>query len=87
MQNVVEGLDDEELDELYEIGILKVHSDMVSKLPEGAVLCGISQRTHNEIWTIADRVLCLQSSPEVNSTFIKELIINKLYDIGKIDDA
>jgi len=28
----------------------------------------------------------LQSSPEVNTTYIKELIINKLYDIGKLDD-
>ena len=33
-----------------------------------------------------DRVLCFQSSPEINKTYIKELIINKLYDVGKLDD-
>ena len=60
---------------------------MVSKLPEGAVLHGSSNRTHNEIWTISDRVLCMQSSPEVNTTYIKELILKQLYDIGKLDDT
>jgi hypothetical protein len=59
---------------------------MVSKLPEGAVLHGSSNRTHNEIWTLSDRVLCMQSSPERNIFLIKELIINKLYDVGKLDD-
>ena len=68
------------------IGILKVHTDMVAKLPEGAVLHGSSNRAHNEIWTVADRVLCIQSSPELNASYIKELIINKLYDVGKLDD-
>ena len=33
-----------------------------------------------------DRVLCIQSNPEINKTYIKELIINKLYDVGKLDD-
>lgn len=45
-----------------------------------------SNRTQNEIWTIKDRVLCFQCSPEINKTYIKELIINKLYDVGKLDD-
>ena len=28
----------------------------------------------------------MQGSPEINKTYIKELIINKLYDVGKLDD-
>ena len=82
----MEGLDEEEQGDMESIGILKVHTDMVAKLPDKAILHGSSNRCHNEIWTIADRVLCLQSSPELNTTYIKELIINKLYDVGKLDD-
>lgn len=59
---------------------------MVSKLPDGAMLYGSSNKVNNEIWTIQDRVLCVQSTPEVNSKYINDLIINKLYDIGKLDD-
>jgi GMP synthase-like glutamine amidotransferase len=59
VQDVIEGLDDEEMAEIDSIGILKVHSDMVSKLPDGAVLHGSSTRAHNELWTIADRVFCI----------------------------
>lgn len=43
-------------------------------------------RSQYEIWHISDRVLCFQGSPELNKTFVKELVINKLYDNGKIDD-
>jgi len=55
-------------------------------LPEGAVILGSSGKDHQEIWAIGDNVLCFQSSPELNKTFVVDLIINKLYDIGKIDD-
>jgi GMP synthase-like glutamine amidotransferase len=51
---LLEGLDSDDLEELYQVGIFKVHSDLVSKLPEGAVLQGSSNRCHNEIWTIGD---------------------------------
>ena len=47
---------------------------------------GASNTTQNEIWHIEDRVLGIQSNPEINKTYIKELIINKLYDVGKLDD-
>lgn len=60
---------------------------MVSKLPDGAELLGSSIRTHNEIWTIPDRILGIQSSPEVNKYYIKELIITKLYETGKLDEG
>ena len=83
----LEGIDEEDLDEMQRIGILKAHTDMVSKLPEGASLQGSSNRTHNEIWTIGDRVFAMQSSPELNVQYIKDLVIMKLYDIGKLDDT
>lgn len=49
-------------------------------------MLGQCTRCHYELWYIPERVLCIQSSPELNKTFVKELVINKLYDIGKIDD-
>ena len=55
-------------------------------MPEKAVLLGTSNRTHHEIWTMTDQVLCFQSSPEVNIAYIKELIINKSYENGQILD-
>jgi GMP synthase-like glutamine amidotransferase len=45
----------EDVDRLY---VCAVHGDHVSKLPEGAILHGSSLRTHNEIYTIGERVLC-----------------------------
>ena len=44
-------------------------------------------RAHHEIWTMSDKVLCFQSSPEINKTYIKDLIITKLYDGGEIDES
>ena len=38
------------------------------------------------MWTKQDRVLCMMSSPDYNQTFIKELIINKLYEVGQLDE-
>ena len=63
-----------------------VHGDHVATLPQGAVNLGYSDRTENEIWRIEDKVLAFQSHPEFNSNFIEELIINKMYDVGKLDD-
>lgn len=83
MQDLIEGVDPEDIkEEMSEIGLLKVLSDTVSKLPDGAVTLASSMTSHNEMWTIDDRVLCIMSSPEYNTTFIKELIINKLYEAG-----
>lgn len=72
--------------EFEEIGLLKAHSDCVSKMPEKAQLLGSSNRTHHEVWIIAEQVLCFQASPEINVPFMKELIINKAYESGKLLD-
>lgn len=72
--------------EFEEIGLLKAHSDVVSKMPEQAVLLGSSNRAHHEIWMIPDQVLCFQGSPEINVGHMKELIINKSYESGKLLD-
>jgi GMP synthase-like glutamine amidotransferase len=79
-------MDEEDLKETTEIGVLKCHSDYVKKLPEGAVLLGSSSTTLQELWSIEDRVLGCQSSPEFNFTYIRELIINKLYEMGHLDE-
>jgi GMP synthase-like glutamine amidotransferase len=50
-------MDEEDLKETTEIGVLKCHSDYVKKLPEGAILLGSSTTTHQELWSIEDRVL------------------------------
>ena len=63
-----------------------VHSEHVTKLPKGARRLGSSEKTKNEIWTLANRVLCMQFHPEFNSFFIEELIISKMYDVGQLDD-
>ena len=63
-----------------------VHGDHVAMLPQGAVNLGYSDRTENEIWRIDDRVLCVQSHPEFNANYIEEMIINKMYDTGELDD-
>ena len=55
-------------------------------LPHGAVNLGYSDRTENEIWRIDNRVLAVQSHPEFNSHYIEELIVNKMYDAGRMND-
>jgi len=67
--------------------VLAVHGDHVKELPPNAQQLGSSKRTDNEIWHINERVLCIQSHPEFNVHYIKELIVNKMYDTGKLDDV
>lgn len=55
-------------------------------LPPDAVLQGSSERTDHELWTIGERVLSMQSHPELNNYIVETLIINKLYDLGRFDD-
>jgi GMP synthase-like glutamine amidotransferase len=45
-QNLLQGIDEEILNDLEEAGILKVHLDNFSKLPEGAVILGSSGKDH-----------------------------------------
>lgn len=72
--------------ELGSLIVHTVHGDHVSVLPQGATNLAYSDRTENEIWMIDERVLCIQSHPEFNASYIEELIINKMYDVGKMDD-
>lgn len=39
-------MDDQDIKDLSEIGVLKCHCDYVKKLPEGATLFGSSTTTH-----------------------------------------
>lgn len=55
-------------------------------MPEKSILLGSSNRTHHEVWMIQDQVLCFQANPEININFMKELIINKAYEVGKLLD-
>ena len=67
---------------IYEIGINH-------NLPPNGVSHGFSTRTNQQIiWTLKDsnRVLGLQIPPSFNINIMHELIINKLYEYGKIDD-
>ena len=66
--------------------VLAVHGDHVTVLPHSAVNLGYSDRSPNEIWRIDNRVLAIQSHPEFNSNYIEELIVNKMYDVGKLND-
>ena len=59
MEDLLSDMDDEDLKETTEIGVLKCHSDYVKKLPEGATLLGSSTTTHQEVWSIDDRVLAV----------------------------
>ena len=73
-------------EEMMELIVPAVHSEHVTKLPKGAMCLGSSDKTKNEIWTLGGRVLCIQFHPEFNTYFIEELIINKMYDVGQLDD-
>ena len=66
--------------------INEVHGDHVCLLPEGATLHASSKTTPTEIWSLGDRLFAMQCHPELTSFTIEELIINKLYDLGRLDD-
>lgn len=68
--------------ELEQLVVPAAHSEHVTKMPKGARRLGSSEKSKNEIWTLDNRVLCLQFHPEYNTFFIEELIINKMYDVG-----
>jgi len=62
------------------------HTDHVARLPQGAESLGSSQHSPNEIWRISDRVLCIEAHPEFNIEFIEDMVVSRLYDLGKLDD-
>ncbi|CDW71898.1 UNKNOWN [Stylonychia lemnae] len=77
---------DECLSDLQPLYINEIHGDHVTELPPDAELHGTSERTQVEIWTLKDRIFAMQAHPELNSQLIEDLVINKLYDIGRLDD-
>ena len=62
------------------------HGDHVSVLPSGAVNLGYSDRTENEIWHVPDRVFAVQCHPEYSNSYMEEMILNKLYEDGLLND-
>lgn len=54
--------------------ILETHADVVTRLPPGAVLLASSPRTEVEVFTVGERVLCLQGHPEMDNAMVAELI-------------
>ena len=67
---------------IYDIGLNLI-------LPPDGVAHGVSTRTDQVIiWTLknSNRIMGLQAPPSFNVNIMHELIINKLYENGKIDD-
>ena len=58
--------------------ILEVHQDIVTRLPPGGVNLAHSPRTPHEIFTIGDRILCLQGHPELDNQAVRDLIEKRL---------
>jgi len=54
--------------------ILESHSDIAVALPPGAVVLAASPRTPVEIFTLGERVLCLQGHPEMDREMVRELL-------------
>ena len=66
--------------------ILETHSDVVTRLPPGAVCLAASPRTEVEIFTVGERVLCLQGHPEMDVPMVRELL-DKREARGLLDPA
>lgn len=58
--------------------ILQSHQDIVTRLPEGALSLASSPRTPHEVFTLGDRVLCLQGHPELDEEALRNLIEKRL---------
>lgn len=64
--------------------ILEVHQDIATRLPPGAVTLASSSRTPHEIYTIGERILCLQGHPELDNEALRDLI-DKRHGRGLLD--
>lgn len=58
--------------------ILESHSDVAVAAPPGAVVLAASARTPVEIFTLGQRVLCLQGHPEMDQEMVRELLEKRL---------
>lgn len=68
------------------IRILETHQDVATRLPNGAVPLAYSHRTRHELFTLGERVLCLQGHPEMDDETVRELIEKRLQR-GLLDPA
>lgn len=66
--------------------ILQTHADIVTEPPPGAVVLAGSRRTAVEVFTVGERVLCLQGHPEMDREAVLELI-EKRSERGLLDVA
>lgn len=64
--------------------MLESHSDIVVAAPPGAVVLAASARTPVEVFTLGERVLCLQGHPEMDNEMVRELL-EKRRDRGLLD--
>jgi GMP synthase-like glutamine amidotransferase len=54
--------------------ILKTHADIAVRLPPGSVVLARSPRVPVEVYSLGERVLCLQGHPELDAEIVGELI-------------
>jgi GMP synthase-like glutamine amidotransferase len=66
--------------------ILESHSDIAVALPPGAVVLASSRRTPVEVFSLGERVLCLQGHPEMDREMVRELVQKRLQR-GLLDAA
>ena len=58
--------------------ILQTHQDIVTELPRGGRILASSKRSPVEIYTVGERVLCLQGHPELDVQSLKDLIQSRM---------
>eukprot|EP00698_Gefionella_okellyi_P023460 TRINITY_DN8027_c0_g1_i1.p1 TRINITY_DN8027_c0_g1~~TRINITY_DN8027_c0_g1_i1.p1 ORF type:complete len:251 (+),score=42.08 TRINITY_DN8027_c0_g1_i1:116-868(+) len=67
--------------------VLESHGDCVTKLPPTATLLAFSDRTTVQAFVIQNRVLGIQSHPELTADHLSQSIIPSLLKRGRIDQA
>ncbi len=58
----------------HRLRILETHSDVITRLPDGAVPLASSEKTEYEMYHLGDKVLCLQGHPEMDNEEVREII-------------
>lgn len=56
-----------------DIKLLEIHQDQVTKLPSGATLLASSPCCPNEMYSIGNQILCIQSHPEFTNDSVRQL--------------
>jgi hypothetical protein len=65
----------------------EVHGEQVKRLPPDSEVLAASKKTNIEMWALGSQVLGIQSHPEMNSFYIQDMIVTKLFDLGRLDDT